>query len=254
MPKPSPVYVFLHVPKTGGSTINAHLRQHLEYDSVFVHLGGDGELYRQEAGLEPWEDRSDDDRNRARVLTGHRSSYGIHKLVPGRPARYLTIQREPAARIMSTYNFRMQRFGLDLSFEDWYAGFARNKAFKWMRQLLDLRGTSDFAPVADRIRTFWFVGVTEHLDDDLPYLFDHFGVPSDTWQNQRVAIDNDARVAESLSLPTQARWQKGNPTLKRMELTPDLRERINQDNKRDLKLYELALRRRARTLDNLHGT
>jgi hypothetical protein len=103
------------------------------------------------------------------------------------------------------------------------------------------------------IRSMWFVGVTEHLDDDLPHLFRHFGAPYDTWTNQRVSTADRAQVDEALQLPKEQRWTQGNPTLKLMELTPELRDRINADNPRDLKLYKLALRRRERTLANLHG-
>lgn len=248
-----PIYVFLHVPKTGGSTINRHLKMNLEYDETFVHLGGGGARYREEMDRPDWEDRSPEERNRARVLTGHRARYGIHQLVPDRTPRYVTVQREPAARIMSTYNFRMQRFDVDEDFDEWYAQYPRNNAFKWMRNALNLPGSQSFAEVADRVRELWFVGVTEHLNDDLPDLFRHFGAPSDAWINQRTSTPDETQVEESLQLPKADRWTKGNPTLQRETLTPELRERLNGDNKRDVKLYELALKRRERTLGNLHS-
>lgn len=102
MPETDPIYIFLHVPKTGGSTINRHLRLNLHYDEVFVHLGGGGARYRAEMDRPDWEERPLEDRNRARVLTGHRARFGIHELLPDRTPRYVTVQREPAARIMST--------------------------------------------------------------------------------------------------------------------------------------------------------
>jgi hypothetical protein len=41
--------------------------------------------------------------------------------------------------------------------------------------------------------------------------------------------------------------------LQRQTLTLELGARLNEENQRDFKLYELALRRRQRTLENLHG-
>ena len=186
------------------------------------------------------------------MLAGHHARYGVGELVPGRPSRYLTIHREPAARIVSQYNFQMQRTGLETEFEEWYSSFPRNKAFKMMRKQLNMTGTTDFAPIADVISGMWFVGVTEHLNDDLPHLFRHFGAPSDTWSDQRVATLDREQVDEYLQVPRDQRWRTSMPTLRRMDLTTEWRDRINGDNGRDMKLYELALRRREQTLANLH--
>jgi hypothetical protein len=63
---------------------------------------------------------------------------------------------------------------------------------------LSLPGGQSFAEVADRVRQLWFVGATEHLNDDLPDLFRHFGAPSDTWINQRTSTPDEPQVVESL--------------------------------------------------------
>ena len=126
------VYVFLHFPKTGGTTIIRHLRRHLAWDEEFIHLGGWGNNYRLRHKRVDFLERTPEDRHRARILAGHQARFGIHEYV-GRKPRYFTILRDPAERILSAYNFRMQMEDRDVSFEDWYAEYPRNNAFKWLR-------------------------------------------------------------------------------------------------------------------------
>jgi hypothetical protein len=86
--------IFVHMPKTAGQTLNAILaRQYDESATVIV------------------EDRSDLEASFARVarqrpvslVRGH-LPYGIHQIL-GIDAVYITMLREPVARVISTYEF-----------------------------------------------------------------------------------------------------------------------------------------------------
>jgi hypothetical protein len=234
------VYVFLHLPKTGGTTINGHLHDHMEWDEEVVHLGLWGNRYREQEGRVPFEERSADDRSRVRVITGHGAYFGIHQLVEGKRPRYLTFLRDPADRIVSTYNFRSARGDVG-DFWTWYEGYRRNTGLKWLRKRLN--GPRTIGEVMEALRGFWFVGVTERLDDDLPRLFRVLDLPHD-FRDRRVA--GAERDLEGLDHPDEGRLVK-----RKVVVDDDMRARLHEDNPRDLRLYRFALRRRERSLGAL---
>ena len=79
-----PLWVFLHMPKTGGTTFKAHLERYLSWDEQLVEFSDWGRRYRAERELAEFADRPEEVRSRAVVLAGHRLSYGAHRIVPGR--------------------------------------------------------------------------------------------------------------------------------------------------------------------------
>src|SRR5690606_8978234 len=118
---PDVLWLYLHVPKTGGTTINGHLSRHLAFDDTFVLLNRWGRSYRRREGRLPLEERTPEERARIRCLVGHRVWYGVHELVPGRAPRYVTVVRDPAALIVSRYDFDRSLERTSLTFEAWYA-------------------------------------------------------------------------------------------------------------------------------------
>lgn len=239
------VYVFMHVPRTGGTTINGHLRRHLVFDQEVVHLGGIGDGYRRDHHLPPFETRSDAERAQARVLAGHRVRFGDHRLVPGRTPRYITILRDPADRIVSVYNYRMAVGDVEYQpFEDWYPDFPNNHMLKWLKRSLDV---STFDAVLQTLRSFWFVGATEFLDQDLPHVFRTIGV-TDTWRDLRVTPEEGEGTSKAHETHPfgQNVEKRGLKIDRRVTVTPELRERIHTDNRRDVRLHRFALRRRQR--------
>ena len=96
---PSRCIIFLHVPKTAGWTLRGVLRykypsEILFLDDVFDPLWGIEQI--------PLEDRE-----RARVATGH-VFYGVHEHIP-QPSDYITVLRDPIARVVSMYNHILRR-------------------------------------------------------------------------------------------------------------------------------------------------
>jgi hypothetical protein len=87
--------VFLHMPKTGGKTLSAALRYKYPGRTLFL-----------DTTFEPLEaiDRIPlGDRRAARAVTGH-LHYGVHRHIP-QWCDYITMLREPVARVLSTYYF-----------------------------------------------------------------------------------------------------------------------------------------------------
>ena len=91
----APVLIFLHLPKTAGSTVVRILEREYGSDAVLP-------LYDSTFGDEVAE-LAADQATRTRVIAGH-FYFGVHEHVRGR-CRYFTFLREPIARIVSHYHF-----------------------------------------------------------------------------------------------------------------------------------------------------
>jgi Galactose-3-O-sulfotransferase len=97
--EPRRCIIFLHVPKTAGWTLRGAL--HYKYPSEILFLD---EASDPCGGIEgvPLEER-----RRARVATGH-VFYGVQEHIP-QPAEFITVLRDPIARVVSMYNHVRRR-------------------------------------------------------------------------------------------------------------------------------------------------
>jgi hypothetical protein len=86
--------VFLHIPKTGGVT----LRRTLKWK--YSRMLSEETLTKPRQALARV---SLDERANAQVVAGH-LHYGVHEYIP-RECDYVTILREPVARVVSSYNY-----------------------------------------------------------------------------------------------------------------------------------------------------
>jgi len=85
-----PVWVFLHLQKSGGTTIFVHAARNLTFDDQFISMSPWGNKYRQKHSLFPFESRSINARKRARVIAGHRTYYGLKHFTPSSDVRFFT--------------------------------------------------------------------------------------------------------------------------------------------------------------------
>lgn len=101
-----PLLVFLHVPKTGGSTLrNVLLDQYGPRATAFADHERQDTPPAADAFLSLGPDRF----RRLEAVGGH-FPYGIHESL-GRPARYVTLLRDPIARVISNYFHDYRRRG-----------------------------------------------------------------------------------------------------------------------------------------------
>ena len=92
-----PAVIFLHIPKTAGTTLLRILDR--QYSPEVVHSFG-ADAHKSVAEYKALDEES---RKNIRLLRGH-MAYGLHEYLPS-SAGYFTILREPVARVISYYNF-----------------------------------------------------------------------------------------------------------------------------------------------------
>ncbi len=94
--------VFLHIPKTAGTTLNRIIEWQYNPLSIFTL-----DPYRFRATVERFKTLSEARRRRFQVVRGH-LYYGLHEFLP-QGATYITMLREPVARFLSSYYFILRR-------------------------------------------------------------------------------------------------------------------------------------------------
>ena len=240
----APIFIFFHLSKSGGATLNAYLARHLAWDVELVNFSFWGRHYRRTHGIAEFADRTLEDRQTARVLTGHHTYAGMHTLVPDREARYFTVIRDPAERCVSLYNFRRSRGKTSLPFEDWYSSVYRleyaNSAVKFYAQRAFGEHVAD-DPAANLdiaiglLEKCWIATVTPKLDEVLGKLSAHLSLPED-WESQRRAGDRSA-----LDLPHHP--SNGEVVRRYASVDDRIRERVATDGAADMRLFEWARNR-----------
>ena len=94
----SQTVIFLHIPKTGGTTLHRILERHFARNQTLTF---DGRYHRDE--IERFAKLPEPQRARHRLIKGH-LYFGFHRLVPGN-STYVTFLREPVARALSFYSY-----------------------------------------------------------------------------------------------------------------------------------------------------
>ena len=94
--------IFLHIPKTAGTTLNRIIEWQYSPFAIFTM-----DPYRIRATAERFKRLPEARRRRLRVVRGH-MFYGIHEFLP-QGATYITMLRDPVARVLSAYYFVLRR-------------------------------------------------------------------------------------------------------------------------------------------------
>ncbi len=229
------LHVIMHVPKTGGQTIRNQLCAHLELGVAFVHVGPFGDKHARERGLTLWKERSDTDREQVRVLAGHDLSIHTPDLVPGnRNVKFVGMFRDPAARMVSNYNYNVQRKWEDVGkpapdWAWWYRGQKRNFISRWIKEKFLARtfdeGQSDeslFEEIAAALDGFWLLGTMPHFDAFVAKLHADIGLPP----------------------ASEDRWSvAGRNYPVRLTLSEDIQRQVARDHPVDCAIYDLVQRR-----------
>jgi len=214
--------IFLHIPKTAGTTLNRIIERQYSPFAIFTM-----DPHRIRATAERFKRLPEARRRRLQVVRGH-LFYGIHEFLP-QGATYITMLREPVARLLSSYYFvlrrplnplhrKLKREGLGV--EDCIRLFPhRNNT-----QCRFIAGVKDTAIADDRLldlakenltKSFSVVGISERFDESLILISKTFGWTISVYESHKVA--------------------KARPVIE-----PRLVDVIRDHNRLDVELYEFG--------------
>lgn len=176
MLKPSAL-IFLHVPKTGGTTFRSILDQNYQPSETLIF---NGDSHPEE--LERFTKLPESDRAQYRLIKGH-LGFGLHRFVPGN-STYVTFLREPVARALSFYYYARSHPDhylfplLNGNRVDLKALLSRGtevELFNYQTRMISGAGNSQMLLSRDALETakenlskyFHFVGLTEEFDAGL---------------------------------------------------------------------------------------
>lgn len=186
-----PIYLFVHIPKTGGTTLLWHLNAHMKgrvLGSVAAHIEDPAVLLANRTDLDTFD-----------VVFGHGVSRAMAAYFPEREPRFITTLRDPIDHAISLYNWTAHiRDGGETMrpFERWYNRRKRNPMARWLagryaqglKQLpMDYDDARLLAEAQTSLQQFWLVADNEKLEPTLRPLFEALGIPPEPAQRRRVA-------------------------------------------------------------------
>lgn len=182
----SAVYFLLHMPRTGGNTIQAHLQAHLR-DRIWspARPSAVAMLGRRRYGLD-----NVPDMRHVRAVAGHYIGRSLEGHFPGRPIRRTLLLRDPIGFHVSYYNHRMMfslsRGGPICDFDRHLRAQPRDLVailllWYWLElPLATMLSTSDerkYELLNGALAGFWFVGRYDDCDRLIAALATDLGVP-----------------------------------------------------------------------------
>jgi hypothetical protein len=96
-PKSEQAVIFLHIPKTAGTTLHRIIERHYRPEHRYSVGFSEDESVTELAQL------SEERRAQIRMLRGH-FGFGVHRYLPG-PSSYITVLRDPVERVVSYYYY-----------------------------------------------------------------------------------------------------------------------------------------------------
>jgi len=212
-----PLYVFLHFPKTAGTTMRKHFEkyysneEHIQaYLSDHDSQGPLSNKFPKSRNMDTNAFKSylgsltDNQKDKLKLISGHSVYYGLENFFPNREIRYFTFVRDPLKRLISLYNHIeelysrllkdnysigyiflehpvMKKVTIDgklINFDDFLKlNFSK---FGLMRFLLRNSGRKlNIGSVKEVIDDFFFIGQMESFDRDFKIVCSYLGIPSD---------------------------------------------------------------------------
>lgn len=214
--------IFLHIPKTAGTTLNRIIEWQYNPLSIFTI-----DPYRIRATVERLEKLSEERRRRLQVVRGH-MYYGAHEFLP-QGATYITMLREPVARLLSSYHFIRRRplHPLHRKVTTERVGvedFIRLTPHRQNLQCRLIAGVKGDGACDERtldkakenlVRSFGVVGICERFEESLVLIAGNFNWEIPFYENRKVS--------------------KTRPRLEPSEV-----EMIREHNQLDLELYQFG--------------
>lgn len=219
--------IFLHVPKTGGRTLQTIAAR--QYENVWEITGSSAELRRN---YEEFCSSASHLLRRNTLVRGH-FPFGLHRHCDY-PTTYITVLRDPVDRVISHYYYVLRQpdhylhkqvMSQNISLQEYatgkLAGELKNGQVKQVAGFWDFKtASSDVLERAKENLTkhFGVVGLTRKFDESLLLIKHELGWGNVCYQRRNVS--------------------KNRPTKSGIPL--EIREEIRAQNKWDIELYEYA--------------
>lgn len=88
--------IFLHIPKTAGTTLHTILERQYEAHTIFT-------IDNDKKYIDDFKQLSESQKEKIRLLKGH-MYFGLHESFP-QPSTYITVMRDPVERVISHYYY-----------------------------------------------------------------------------------------------------------------------------------------------------
>lgn len=218
--------IFLHMPKTGGSTLTPIVDWN--YNDRVYKLS----LYKE---IPPFIALSDDEKARYDCLSGQ-VFYGIHRHIPG-DCRYITMMRHPYDRLVSQYyylNIRKKKLGeplTDMSIED----FLAHEPFQATMQLHLIAGGKDMTATLNQPAS------EALLQRAIDHIEQHFEVVGDMTRYDESVLLMKRRLGWSRAYYTRQNTNPGHPKFN--DLPAATQQIIREACALEVRLYEYVQQR-----------
>jgi hypothetical protein len=167
------VLIFMHVPKTAGTTAISIIQKQYQEDEIYSTY--------------PFEDVPKDGLDsRVKCMIGH-NQFGLHRNLK-RPFKYFTFFRDPVERVLSDYYFTAKFHGLPLEsyvyLDDGYKGYCPNeKQTRWATG----NDTNDIDLAKNNLNKYFpVIGITEMFVESIFLMKRQFGWDDITFRRENV--------------------------------------------------------------------
>jgi len=191
-----PLWLIYHLPKAGGTTIDRHIHRYLPDQSRYCHIG----VRPASSHITPAEfaELSQAERDRLVIIHGHGVGRYLLDYFPGREVREVFLVREPAARIVSLYNFMFNRRPdmrtRGVTFTDFLRDMPVDSSLEWYCTRLGIPLSGLALDQVLYVMSHGIALTSESLDDTLPLLMQAIGLPDYEVDAENVTGRDHARV------------------------------------------------------------